>query len=467
MRTIIITLTALFFYSCQTEIDPSILNTNTNTTDSVATFVLAGSPTTCSHVVPVGTYKKNTPLTSSNKISVEVSVSKTGSWQANTNTVNGISFSGTGQFTSSGIQTIVLQGSGLPSQSGAVTFNISAGSNTCSFVLNIDTSTSAPPTGNIPPIANAGSDQSITLPTNSVTLKGSGSDADGTITSYLWTKIAGPSTGSIATPNQTQTTVNSLVQGTYQFELKVTDNLGAIGKDTVSVVVSAQAASGTLGIEQSLYAVITPLNTIFNYDGTGKIIKITSNNYPERRITYTNNKIATVEYWYGDPNIAGTYYKGQTNAYVYDGSGNVITINQTDNISGKTFVFAEFTYNSDNTMKTKKLFFDTGQPFVNNAFTYKNGNLTGFIEEANTSNPDTTFVTYDTRTNNFRTIYPQFYFIDTQTDFEQTYRSEIFYFSNNYPTDFGGLPVSVSTTSGQKPFEVKFDNQLWYRYIYN
>src|SRR5690606_36032180 len=40
-------------------------------------------------------------------------------------------------------------------------------------------------------IANAGTDRSITLPTNTVTLNGSGSSPLGPIISYLWTKKTG------------------------------------------------------------------------------------------------------------------------------------------------------------------------------------------------------------------------------------------------------------------------------------
>ena len=50
---------------------------------------------------------------------------------------------------------------------------------------------------NIPPVANAGSDQTITLPTNTILLNGNGADADGTVISYAWTKISGPSLGNI------------------------------------------------------------------------------------------------------------------------------------------------------------------------------------------------------------------------------------------------------------------------------
>ena len=91
------------------------------------------------------------------------------------------------------------------------------------------------PAGNIPPTANAGPDQTITLPTNTVTLSGSGTDADGNITAYLWTKISGPTAGTITNPNSATTTVTGLVQGVYSFELRVTDNNGAFGRDTMQV----------------------------------------------------------------------------------------------------------------------------------------------------------------------------------------------------------------------------------------
>lgn len=51
---------------------------------------------------------------------------------------------------------------------------------------------------NKPPIAVAGPDQVITLPTDSVLLDGrTSSDPDGTISNYLWTKISGPSSFNI------------------------------------------------------------------------------------------------------------------------------------------------------------------------------------------------------------------------------------------------------------------------------
>ncbi|KAA9039312.1 T9SS type A sorting domain-containing protein [Ginsengibacter hankyongi] len=104
-----------------------------------------------------------------------------------------------------------------------------------------------PASGNQAPVANAGSDGSITLPTNTVTLSGSGTDADGTISSYKWTQVSGPSFAIITSPNSATTSVSSMIQGTYKFQLQVTDNNGATGEDTVQIsVISSTSFSGNI-----------------------------------------------------------------------------------------------------------------------------------------------------------------------------------------------------------------------------
>jgi len=94
---------------------------------------------------------------------------------------------------------------------------------------------------NNPPVANAGPDQTITLPTNAVDLDGSASsDPDNNIMNYTWAKISGPSSFNIANTGSVQTQVTNLVQGAYLFELKVTDAGGLFSKDTIRVTVNAQ-----------------------------------------------------------------------------------------------------------------------------------------------------------------------------------------------------------------------------------
>ena len=130
---------------------------------------------------------------------------------------------------------------------------------------------------NIPPISNAGQDQTITLPSNSITLSGSGSDADGTIASYSWTKISGPSSYSIANASSASTSVTGLVQGIYKFELKVTDNSGAAARsDTLQVTVNPhpnQAPVPNAGLDQTI---TLPVNTVTlsgsGIDGDGTIV---------------------------------------------------------------------------------------------------------------------------------------------------------------------------------------------------
>lgn len=91
---------------------------------------------------------------------------------------------------------------------------------------------------NLPPVARAGSDTTITLPSNSVILNGSAStDPDNNIISYRWTRISGPSAALIANPNVVQTQVSGLAEGIYQFELYVTDAGGLFSRDTMQVVV--------------------------------------------------------------------------------------------------------------------------------------------------------------------------------------------------------------------------------------
>jgi hypothetical protein len=88
---------------------------------------------------------------------------------------------------------------------------------------------------NIPPTADAGADQDITLPTNNTGLNGSGSDVDGTIDAYLWTKISGPTDGDIVGAESANPQVENLVEGTYIFQLRVTDNVGDTATDAVQI----------------------------------------------------------------------------------------------------------------------------------------------------------------------------------------------------------------------------------------
>jgi hypothetical protein len=100
-----------------------------------------------------------------------------------------------------------------------------------------------PGKSNRPPVANAGADQTLTLPVNQTELEGFlSTDPDNNITAYTWTKIEGPSSF-LMHPDiskKERVLVTDLVPGVYRFELKVTDAGGLFSKDTVQVTVSDQ-----------------------------------------------------------------------------------------------------------------------------------------------------------------------------------------------------------------------------------
>lgn len=87
----------------------------------------------------------------------------------------------------------------------------------------------------LPPNSVAGNNQEVIFPANSITLNGNfSSDSDGTISSYLWEKVSGPS-ANITSPNSPVTNVNNLQLGDYVFRLTVIDNDGLTDTDFVTV----------------------------------------------------------------------------------------------------------------------------------------------------------------------------------------------------------------------------------------
>lgn len=102
-----------------------------------AVYTMAGAPNACSNAVVNGTYELNKPLTAANTVTVQVNVTTIGSYTLSTNTVAGMTFSKSGSFISTGVQNVVLDGSGTPGNSGANIITPQAGTSSCTFTVDV------------------------------------------------------------------------------------------------------------------------------------------------------------------------------------------------------------------------------------------------------------------------------------------------------------------------------------------
>jgi hypothetical protein len=96
-------------------------------------------------------------------------------------------------------------------------------------------------------VANAGPDQTISQPLDSVTLDGSKSaEPGGTIQSYTWSQLSGPASAGIRSPGSAVTVADGLQGGVYVFQLLVTDAFGNSATATVTITVGSCPSQPTI-----------------------------------------------------------------------------------------------------------------------------------------------------------------------------------------------------------------------------
>ncbi len=118
--------TLLFSCTKDDDVDEKALSNGNLTTDSVGG---------CKQIIIHGTYQKDTALTTDNYLDVSVNVKTVGTYTIQTNTVNGMSFKGTGRLGYGGGNTARLYGSGTPLLNGLFPFKVTYGGSLC--VANI------------------------------------------------------------------------------------------------------------------------------------------------------------------------------------------------------------------------------------------------------------------------------------------------------------------------------------------
>ena len=203
-----------------------------------------------------------------------------------------------------------------------------------------------------PPVANAGSDLTISLPTNSVTINGSGSDPDGGNVTYQWTQISGPTTASLGGATTANLNASNLFQGTYVFQLAVTDDENETTNDQVAVTVLEESNCidlpfpdqwTTHEIDSEL-----PFRSIYilpHHDLDGDGLK----------------DIVTGAWWYKNPGTAGGNWVRRTIgapfnnvAFVYDfdGDNDMDLLGTEGDYTGSDLIWAENDGNGNFTIRT-------------------------------------------------------------------------------------------------------------------
>ena len=101
----------------------------------IASGTLGATAGACTSVTPSGTYTQGVALTAANTVQVQVNVTNIGTYTISTNTINGVSFSKSGSFTATGVQSVTLTGTGTPVNSGIQNYAVTFGSSTCNFSI--------------------------------------------------------------------------------------------------------------------------------------------------------------------------------------------------------------------------------------------------------------------------------------------------------------------------------------------
>lgn len=115
----------------------------TQSTGATAVFSLGNAGGNCTGVIVNGNYSAGTAMTPQNYIRIDVSVSLPGTYLISTNTQNGISFSGSGNFNVPGSQQVLLYATGTATSAGTFNFAVLPGVSQCLFPINFSAASTA------------------------------------------------------------------------------------------------------------------------------------------------------------------------------------------------------------------------------------------------------------------------------------------------------------------------------------
>jgi len=102
-----------------------------------AVFTLSGAPDACAPVTINGFYILSKPLDAANTVMIQANVSTAGSYIISTNAVNGMSFTASGVFAGTGLQNVILRGSGMPGVTGTFVLKPQYNGSACDFSITV------------------------------------------------------------------------------------------------------------------------------------------------------------------------------------------------------------------------------------------------------------------------------------------------------------------------------------------
>jgi hypothetical protein len=135
--TVLFFITWLFFLASSCQKEYSYEGGPANGGQQPENFVLEGAPNSCFDFVLNGNYNPGIALNIDNTVSVMVNVTTVGPYSIKTETIDGISFSKSGTFTSTGSQEVILQGTGKPLSNGTFVFTPNTGFSSCTFDVTV------------------------------------------------------------------------------------------------------------------------------------------------------------------------------------------------------------------------------------------------------------------------------------------------------------------------------------------
>lgn len=112
----------ILFWGCRKELSCEGPECRGIYDDGKAVYSFVQSNGECTGAVVKGSYFKAVGLDTTNYVTVQVHVSKKGSYNISTDTINGFHFNAKGNFADTTAQSVILKGNGKPINAGNYTF---------------------------------------------------------------------------------------------------------------------------------------------------------------------------------------------------------------------------------------------------------------------------------------------------------------------------------------------------------